>query len=88
MQKFGTCVIIVSLFSGCATGTPSAQAIDPEELKWFNVDCARAGEQMAWLQSLRRTADDQLFSLRGLMGEGQRVNWLIDYHLRYLRDYC
>jgi hypothetical protein len=88
VQKFGICVIIVSLCSGCATGTPSAAAIDPDELKWFNPDCSRAGEQMAWLQSLRRTADDQLFSVRGWLGEGQRVNWLINSHLRYLRDYC
>jgi hypothetical protein len=86
--KFGICVIIVSLCSGCATGTPSATAIDPDELKWFNPDCSRAGEQMAWLQSLRRTADDQLFSVRGWLGEGKRVNWLINSHLRYLRDYC
>jgi hypothetical protein len=88
VQKFGTCVIIVSLFSGCATHTPSAVAINPEELKWFNPDCRQAGEQMAWLQSLRRSADDQLFSVRGWLGEGQRVNWLINSHIRYLRDYC
>jgi hypothetical protein len=26
--------------------------------------------------------------VRGWLGEGQRVNWLINSHLRYLRDYC
>lgn len=80
--------MLVSLFSGCATGTPSSAAINPEELKWFSPDCSRAGDQIVWLQSLRRTADDQLFSISGLMGEGRRINWLINSHLRYLRDYC
>ena len=88
VRKFGLCVICVSLFSGCATGTPSAGAINPDELKWFNPDCKQKQQQMVWLNSLRRTADDQLFSIAGLMGEGKRINWLVDSHIRYLRDYC
>ena len=78
----------VSLFSGCATGTPSARPIDPDELKWFSPDCRQAKEQMIWLNSLRRSDDDQLFSVAGWLGEGKRINWLINSHIRYLRDSC
>lgn len=88
VQKFGTFAIIASLCSGCATGTPSATAIDPDELKWFAPDCRIAAQQSVWLRSLRRSDDDQLFSLNGWLGEGQRINWLVNAHLRYLRDYC
>lgn len=92
VQKFGICVILVSLFSGCASnGTygPRRQVmIDPDELKWFTYDCSRAAEQIAWLQSLRQTDDDQLFSLAGWTGQGQRVNWLVNAHLRRIRDNC
>jgi hypothetical protein len=88
VRKFGLCVTVVSLFSACATGTPSTTAIDPDELKWFSPDCRQSKEQMVWLRSLRRTADDQLFSVAGWLGEGKRINWLVDNHIRYLRDYC
>lgn len=88
VQRFGIYVIIASLCSGCATGTPSRAAIDPDQLKWFSPDCSRATEQMAWLRSLRQTDDDQLMSMRGWAGEGRRINWLINSHIRYLRDYC
>jgi len=40
------------------------------------------------LNSMRRTADDQLFSLSGWTGEDKKINWLITRHIRYLRDYC
>jgi hypothetical protein len=43
---------------------------------------------MAMLNSMRRTADDQLFSLSGWTGEDKKINWLINWHIRYLRDYC
>ena len=88
VRKFGLCVICVSLFSGCATGTPSAGAINVDDLLWFSPDCKQKHQQAVWLTSLRRTADDQLFSVAGLMGEGKRINRLVDAHLRYLRDYC
>ena len=90
--KFGICVMFASLCSGCATGiatgTPSRTAMSIDDLEWFRYDCKRSQEQMAMLNSMRRTADDQLFSLSGWSGEDKKVNWLITWHIRYLRDYC
>ena len=78
----------VSLFSACATGTPSRTAMSIEDLKYFQTDCKIAPPQIAMLNSMRRTADDQLFSLSGWTGQDRRVNWLINWHIRELRDYC
>lgn len=90
--KFGTCVILASLFSGCASngayGPRRTAMIDPDELKWFSPDCGKAPEQIRWLNSLRQTDDDQLFSVAGWLGEGKRVNWLINQHLHYIKSYC
>ena len=86
--KFGICVMCVSLFSACATGTPSRTAMSIEDLKYFQTDCKIAPQQIAMLNSMRRTADDQLFSLSGWTGQDRRVNWLINWHIRELRDYC
>ena len=80
--------MFVSLCSGCATGTPSRSAMSVQDLEYFQPDCRIAREQMAMLNSMRRTADDQLFSLSGWCGEDKKVNWLITRHIRYLRDYC
>ena len=90
--KFGICVMFVSLCSGCATGvatgTPSRTAMSIDDLEWFQYDCKRSGQQIAMLNSMRRTADDQLFSLSGWTGEDKKRHWLINWHIRYLRDYC
>ena len=90
--KFGICVMFASLCSGCATGvatgTPSRTAMSIDDLEWFQYDCKRSGQQIAMLNSMRRTADDQLFSLSGWTGEDKKINWLINWHIRYLRDYC
>jgi hypothetical protein len=37
-RVFGACVITVSLCSGCATGTPTAQP-RAQDLNYFQVDC-------------------------------------------------
>lgn len=74
--------------SACATGTPSRMSMNTSDLSWFAYDCSRSREQMAFLNSLRRSDDDQLFSISGWTGEDRHRNWLINYHIRYLRDYC
>ena len=86
--KFGICVMFASLCSGCATGTPSRAAMSIDDLEYFQYDCKQSSQQMAMLNSMRRTADDQLFSLSGWTGEDKKINWLITRHIRYLRDYC
>jgi len=86
--KFGTCVMFVSLFSACATGTPSRTAMSIDDLEYFKYDCKIAPQQIAMLNSMRRTADDQLLSLDGWTGRSKKVNWLINWHVQHLRDYC
>ena len=86
--KFGTCVMFVSLFSACATGTPSRTAMSIDDLEYFQPNCKIAQQKIAMLNSMRRTADDQLFSLSGWSGQDRKINWLINWHIRDLRDYC
>ena len=86
--KFGICVMCVSLCSGCATGTPSRTAMSVQDLEYFQPDCKIAQQQIAMLNSMRRSADDQLFSLSGWTGQDKKINWLINWHIRDLRDYC
>jgi hypothetical protein len=78
----------VSLFSGCATGTPSRTAMSMQDLEYFQPNCKIAQQQIAMLNSMRRTADDQLFSVGGWTGYDKKINWLINWHIRDLRDYC
>jgi hypothetical protein len=80
--------MFVSLCNGCATGTPSRSAMSVQDLEYFQPDCRIAREQMVMLNSMRRTADDQLFSLSGWTGQDRKINWLINWHIRDLRDYC
>lgn len=89
--KFGTFVIIASLFSGC--GSVSTQR-DPyymtiEELGKFVPNCKIRDQQMQMLMSQYTTNRDELaFSWRGMSGEAQRANDIIRAHLIYLRQYC
>ena len=75
--KFGICVMCVSLFSGCATGvatgTPSRTAMSIRDLESFRYDCKISSQQIAMLNRMRRTDDDQLFSLSGWSGEDKKL---------------
>jgi hypothetical protein len=80
----GACVIIVSLCSGCASGTPSARPMAYEDLNYFQVDCRIAVQQRTMLESMRRTRDEQ--ALDKFFGDGN-INKQINYNLHLLR-YC
>jgi hypothetical protein len=88
VNVFGPCVIIASLCSGCATGTPSRVAIDPYDLNYFQPDCSQKAQQIAFLQSLRRSPEDRAFTLSGWFGVDDQVNWTINSHILYLKQYC
>lgn len=56
-MKFGAFVIIVSVsLSACATDSTVMSA---QELEYFEIDCARRAEQVAFLESQRPTAVDR-----------------------------
>ncbi len=82
------CVTIVSLCSGCATGSPPSQSVTFDELNRYQIDCRKKSEQIAFLNSLRRSPDDRLFTLDGWFGVNDRINWVINYHLVYINQYC
>ena len=86
--KFGTYVMCVGLFSGCATGTPGRTAMFIEDLENFQTDCRIAPQQIALLKSMRRSDDDQLFSWSGWTGQDRQVNYLVNWYISYIRDYC
>jgi hypothetical protein len=56
-RVFGACVITVSLCSGCATGTPTAQP-RAQDLNYFQVDCKIVDQQRALLESMRPSLEE------------------------------
>jgi len=84
VHAFGASVILVSLCSGCAMGTPSGGAMSYEDLNYFQVDCKIAVQQRAMLESMRQTRDEQ--ALNKMLGTGD-INRQINYNLFLLR-YC
>ena len=65
--------LLAVLCAGCATGTPSMHSMNNYDLNYFQYDCARSREQIAFLNSLRRTPDDQLFSISGWAGVDRHI---------------
>jgi hypothetical protein len=57
-RVFGACVIIVSLCSGCATGTPAARPMLANDLNHFQVDCKIVDQQRALLESMRPSQEE------------------------------
>jgi hypothetical protein len=54
----GICVTLAILCSHAS----AAPAVDFTDLDYFQIDCSRRAEQIAFLQSLRSTADDRLLA--------------------------
>jgi len=93
------CVITVSLFSGCATHPdPSRVPMATVDLNYFQVDCRRKDEQVAMLQAMRQSRDEQFASrMRAMVNPFvwtsdhdiayNNPNKYINYHLQNLR-YC
>lgn len=86
-RVFGVCVIIVSLFSGCATGTPPAQPMTARDLDNFVPNCKIKDQQRAFLESMRLTPDDVFFNKINVFEEkygdvNTRVNLFL-FDLRY-----
>jgi len=55
----GICVTLAILCSGCAS---SARPMNFVDLDYFQIDCSRRNEQIAFLQSMRSTPDDRLLA--------------------------
>ena len=86
-RVFGACVIIASLCSGCATGTPPARPMMATDLDTFVPDCKIKNQQRAFLESMRLTPDDVFFNKINVFEEkygdvNTRVNLFL-FDLRY-----
>jgi hypothetical protein len=86
-RVFGACVIIVSLCSGCATGTPPARPMTASDLDTFVPNCKIKDQQRAFLESMRLTPDDVFFNKINVFEEkygdvNTRVNLFL-FDLRY-----
>ena len=86
-RVFGACVIIVSLCSGCATGTPPARPMLAGDLDNFVPNCKIKDQQRAFLESMRLTPDDVFFNKINVFEEkygdvNTRVNLFL-FDLRY-----
>ena len=103
VRKFATvcgmCVITVSLFSGCAVHpTPQRIPMSTVDLDRFQVDCRVKEQQIAMLQAMRQTKEEQFSSQMRAMFNPlvwtsdhdvayNNPNKYINYHLRNL-SYC
>jgi hypothetical protein len=84
---FGLCVTIVALCSGCATHpAPHRVPMATVDLNYFQTDCRFKTQQVAMLQSMRLTADEQFaarmrlsFQPWTIVTNGQV--WLVNYDM-------
>ncbi len=91
-RVFGACVILVSLCSGCASrGTPSATVMTHEQLRYFQIDCKIKNQQMAMLESMRLTPDEQFIAsmkeINPFEPRTSNINRSIDWH-QHMLAYC
>lgn len=61
--------------------------VNLNDLEYFQPDCRMKTEQIAFLQSLRRTSKDGL-TMSSVSGVDARMNWIINTHLIYIGQYC
>ena len=79
---FGLCVITVGLSSGCATQIdPNRVPMSTADLNHFQIDCKIKNQQVAMLQSMRQSRDEQFAaSMRSMM---RPFSWTPDHDIAY-----
>jgi hypothetical protein len=95
----GMCGMCAVLFSGCATQIdPNRVPMSTHDLNHYQINCRLKNQQVAFLQSMRQTRDEQ-FAAR-MRSLAQTFSWtpdhdiahnnpnkLIDFHL-YQLSFC
>lgn len=81
-KVFGMCVITVGLFSGCATQiNPHRVPMSTQDLNHLQVDCRIKSQQVAMLQSMRQSRDEQFAaSMRSRL---RPFSWTPDHDIAY-----
>ena len=96
---FGMCVMSAGLLSGCATQIdPGRVPMNTVDLNTYQVNCRLKDQQVAFLQSMRQTREEQFAA--GMRSIFRPLTWThdhdiahnnpnkyIDFHLRQL-SYC
>jgi outer membrane murein-binding lipoprotein Lpp len=95
----GMCVMCVVLFSGCASQIdPNRVPMSTQDLNHFQIDCRIKNQQVAMLQSMRQSRDEQFAAgMRSMMRPfswtpdhdiaHNNTNKYIDFHINQL-SYC
>jgi hypothetical protein len=98
-KRFGMCVMCVALFSGCASQIdPNRVPMSTVDLNTYQINCRLKDQQVAFLQSMRQSRDEQFAaSMRSMFRPfswthdhdiaHNNPNKFIDYHLNQL-SYC
>ena len=82
MLKFGLCVITVSLFSGCATQIdPARVPMRTVDLNTYQINCRLKDQQVAFLQSMRQTRDEQFGAV--MRSRMRPFSWTADHDIAY-----
>jgi len=96
---FGTCVMCVGLFSGCASQIdPRRLPMNTVDLNTYQINCRLKDQQVAFLQSMRQSPNEQFAAQ--MRSTFRPFSWthdhdiaynnpnkFIDYHLNQL-SYC
>jgi hypothetical protein len=95
----GMCVILAVLSSGCASQiAPGRVPMSTRDLNHFQIDCKIKNQQVAMLQSMRQSQDEQFAAhMRSMMRPfswtpdhdiaHNNPNKYLDFHLKQL-SYC
>ena len=82
VTAFGIYVMCAALFSGCANQIdPRRVPMSTQDLNHFQVDCRIKNQQVAMLQSMRQSRDEQFAS--SMRSIARPFSWTSDHDIAY-----
>jgi len=79
---FGMCVMCVVLFSGCANQIdPHRVPMSTQDLNHFQIDCKIKSQQVAMLQSMRQSREEQFAA--DMRSRFRPFSWTPDHDIAY-----
>lgn len=82
VTAFGMCVMCVVLFSGCASQIdPNRLPMSTADLNHFQINCKLKDQQVAFLQSMRQTPDEQFAA--AMRSRLKPFTWTHDHDIAY-----
>ena len=78
----GMCVMCVALFSGCASQiNPNRVPMSTQDLNHFQIDCRIKSQQVAMLQSMRQSREEQFAA--DMRSRLRPFSWTPDHDIAY-----